>query len=748
VKGSLAGPLALVVSAAVFTSAALLFSLQPMVARMLLPLFGGAPAVWNTCLVFYQAVLLLGYAWSHVVASRLGLRRQVLLHGALLLVALAGSPVRIPREAPGPGDPVLELLFRLTTVVGLPFFALSATGPLLQSWFAASRHRAALDPYFLYAASNTGSLAALIAYPTLVEPHLRLVEQSRLFVAGLLLLTLLSLLAGALVLRFRDPARAGPGEAAGSVPAAARLAWALWSFLPCSLMMGVTLHLTTDIAPIAFLWIVPLALYLVAFVVAFARPPRWVARGAAWLALPLAVAVAYFRFSGIYHPVWLAVTLPLLTLFVVGLACLGLLAEARPGREHLTEYYLWISAGGVLAGVFNSLVAPLVFETVAEYPLVLIVTAGLLVHVLRPGEARLAPAAALVDVLLGAGVGLATAWLVSSWPLSELDLTAVGALVGFPRWRITTVLTYLVPALACLLLALFRRSLAFALGLAAFCFVSARFDESGRLVYRQRSFYGVLSVQDDAEGECRYLVNGSTLHGRQFLDPERRTVPLAFYHRQGPVGDIFDEFSGERRKSEVGVVGLGAGSMAAYGEPGQRMTFYEIDPHVVEVSRGRRLFSYLADSKAQVEVVLGDARLRLAEAPSGRYGLLFVDAFSSDAIPMHLLTREALDLYLDKLSPDGVLAMHVTNRYLDLAPFVGRLAEERGLTARFQSWPSRDGCGRYVTDWVVLARTEGDLGGLLNAKFWTPLQVPAGTPLWTDDFSNLLAALHWGGSTR
>jgi predicted membrane-bound spermidine synthase len=214
------------------------------------------------------------------------------------------------------------------------------------------------------------------------------------------------------------------------------------------------------------------------------------------------------------------------------------------------------------------------------------------------------------------------------------------------------------------------------------------------------------------------------------------------------VGDIFDEFHGETRKAEVAIVGLGSGAIAAYGEPGQRMTFYELDPHVVEVSRDRALFKYLADSKARVEVVLGDARLRLREAPKGLYGLIFLDAFSSDAIPMHLLTREALDLYLDKLAPDGLLAIHVTNRYLDLQPFVGRLARERGLAGRFQSWPSRDGCGRYVTDWVVLARQEAQLGGIAGSRFWSPLDVPSATPLWTDDFSNLLAALHWGGSTR
>jgi SAM-dependent methyltransferase len=356
--------------------------------------------------------------------------------------------------------------------------------------------------------------------------------------------------------------------------------------------------------------------------------------------------------------------------------------------------------------------------------------------------------AVVLDLALAAGVGVATYWLLTSLPLARVDLSALGALFGFPRWRITTVLTYLVPLLLCLGLLALRRSLAFALGLSAFAFVCARLDEPERLVYRERSFFGVLSVKDDLEGECRFLVNGSTLHGREFLDPEWRSVPLAFYHHQGPVGDIFDEFSGERSKPEIAIVGLGAGSMAAYGVPGQHITFYEIDPHVVQVARDRGLFHFISDSNARVDVVTGDARLRLAEAATGRYGLLFVDAFSSDAIPMHLLTREALDLYLDKLAPDGVLAIHVTNRYLDLVPFVGRLAAERELTSRFQSWRSRDGCGRYVTDWIVLARTEADLRGLLNGKFWEPLRVPEGTPLWTDDFSNLLAALHWGGSTH
>jgi len=327
-------------------------------------------------------------------------------------------------------------------------------------------------------------------------------------------------------------------------------------------------------------------------------------------------------------------------------------------------------------------------------------------------------------------------------PLSRIDLTAVGNLVGFPRWRITTAITYAVPFGLCLLCYLVNRTVAFALALAAVAGVCTLDNESERrIVVRDRSFFSVLTVADDPEGDCRHLLSGATPHGRQFLAPDLRSLPLAFYLREGPIGDVFRELGGTRR-GDVAVVGLGAGTIAAYGEPGQRMTFYEIDPAVARIARDPRLFTYLADSKAAVDVVLGDARLRLGEARSGAYRLLIVDAFSSDAIPTHLLTREAIALYLDKVAPGGLVAIHISNRYVDLGGLAARLAADAGLAIRQREWRGGDGCARLSTRWVVLARDERDLGSL--AAGWERVTVPAGTPLWTDDYCDLAALLVLG----
>ena len=730
-----------------FTSAGLLFLVQPMVAKMLLPLFGGAPAVWTSCLLFYQAVLLLGYLYADASNRRLSRKSQVLLHLALLLAALALLPIGLGTEVPQANfNPLAQLLGRLALAVGLPFFALSGTGTLVQAWFSRSRHRAAADPYFLYAASNLGSMTALLAYPSLLEPRVGLIGQSRFWTAGFACLLALAAGCAAALLRSRSAPPPGETVVPGTGPPRERLSWAALSLVPSSLMMGVTLYLTIDIAPVPLLWILPLSLYLLAFSVAFARVPRSVS-ALSFLALPSALFLLYFLFSEIRYPYWVEMLLHLVTLFLVSTAYLGKLASLRPEPSRLTEYYFWISLGGVLGGVFNALAAPFLFRTVAEYPLMLVTAAVLLPWVRERGEnppRRLAGERLLSELALALSVAFLTAWLVAAWPLRSIDLTPLGNLVGFPRWRITTVLTYALPALACAGFLALGRRLAFALGIAAFAAICTYDNELERkTVYRDRSFFSVLAVEDDPQGDCRHLMNGTTPHGRQRLEPESRAEPLAFYHRKGPIGDVFAEFTGPSRKEEVAVVGLGAGTLAAYGEPGQRMTFYEIDPAVARIAVNADLFTYLKDSKATLDIVLGDARLKLEGAAPARFGLLVIDAFSSDAIPVHLLTREALALYLSKLAPDGLLAFHVSNRYLRLTPIVARLAREAGLTIREQFWMGRDGCGPVSTRWLLLAREERHFGKLAESEYWKKVEIPPGTPLWTDDYSNLLATFYW-----
>ena len=521
-----------------------------------------------------------------------------------------------------------------------------------------------------------------------------------------------------------------------------RLEWVGLVFVPTSLMMGGTLYLTTDIAPVPLLWIAPLSLYLLGYIVAFARLPKAVVATAGALAGPAVLVLLFFLLSEMRYPTWAAFALHLATLFLVAVTWLGRLAATRPPRAHLTEFYLWISLGGVLAGIFNALLAPLLFKTAAEYLLVLIAAVCLMQRVRSPSRgARPSSGAVAAEVAAAAALGVLCAWLVSTpWPLTRVDLTALGNLIGFPRWRVTTLLTYAIPMGLCLLCYLLRRTIAFALGLAAVAWICTLDNEAGQhYVKRERSFFSVLAVTDDPEGDCRHLLNGRTPHGRQFLDPARRGTPLAFYLEEGPVGDLFRELRRSGRAGDVAVVGLGTGTIASYGTPGQRMTFYEIDPAVARIAQDPRLFTYVSDSKAAVEIVLGDARLKLADASAGRYDLIAVDAFSSDAIPTHLLTREALALYLDKLAPHGLITIHISNRYVDLTGLTARLAGDAGLAIRVQTWGGGDGCGRFSTRWVVMARSEADLGDLATA--WETVTVPVDAPLWTDEYSNLAALL-------
>jgi hypothetical protein len=728
-------------ASAVLTSASLLFLVQPMLGKQLLPLFGGAAAVWTTCLVFFQAALLLGYLLAHLLSGRPP-RHQALAFVLLLAAGLTLLPIDVSAEhaPPGDGDPTRHLLFVLVLRVGLPFVALAATGTLLQSWWSRAGGRGSGDPYFLYAASNLGSLAALLSYPWLVEPLVGLRAQGRAWTGGYLLLLTLAAAAAWLLVSRAGPTDAAP--AAEPLPWRRRLRWVACSFVPSSLMMGVTLFLTTDVAPVPLLWVVPLGLYLLAFVLAFARLPR-LARELARAAVPAALLLLYFMYSEIVYPTRAAIALHLVVLFLVSLAYLWRLAEDRPSPRRLTEFYLLLSVGGVLGGVFNGLAAPLLFQTSAEYGLVLVAATALLPVLLAPpsaaplwprGERRVA------ELALAIAVGLLAAFMVGAWPLSALDLARPAAWVGFPRWRLTTVLTYAGPVAACALLHAFGRRLAFGLAVASFAAVCA-YDNAraSAAIYRDRSFYSVLAVKDDPRSGCRTLWSGTTPHGRQSLDTARRTEPLQFYHRDTPVGQVFAALKARGRTRQVGIVGLGTGALAAYGAPGESLSFYEIDPAVAAIARNRELFTYLSDSPADLRIVLGDARLRLEEEPAGRFDLLVIDAFSSDAVPVHLLTREALAVFMDALAPHGVLAYHVSNRHLFLAPVVATLSREAGLQAREQLWSGEDGCSSFSTHWVVVARTPAHLGPLATDPAWTEAGVPRGARSWTDDYSSLLA---------
>jgi len=735
------GTLLAVFTAAVFLSAFLLFLVQPMFGKMVLPLLGGSPAVWNTCMLFFQAALLGGYLYAHL-SSRWTVRRQAAVHLALLALAALALPVSVRGAVPpGGGAPIPWLLGLMAMTVGAPFLVLSGTGPILQRWFSRSGHAQAAEPYQLYAASNLGSALALLAYPFLLEPRMRLAGQTGAWTAGYAVLLLLIAACAWLVWKAAptpalplpaggvadaNPVDGENAEARTEVTARDRLIWTGLAFIPSSLLLAVTTYITTDLSPAPLLWVLPLALYLLSFTLVFARRPPI---PHAWMVAvhPSALAIAVLLLAtGYVEKPSASVPLHLVALFVIAMTAHGELARRRPHARHLTEFYLWISVGGVLGGVFNALVAPVVFDNVWEYPIVLA-----LACLARPwpeqglGWRRHAWAA-----VRAAAFVYALIYLSRTEALSDTVFILVGALlinllnVGLgrtPGWLF-----------ACIATALFIRA-------------HATITEPGVLL-AERTFFGRYKVMEyDHTGGYHVLRHGSTLHGAQSLQPERRHEPLTYYLRRGPLGRIFAATEGLEGRRRVAVVGLGTGTTAVYARAGESWTFYEIDPGIERIARDTAYFTYLADAPAPVRVVLGDARLQLARDSAARYDLVLLDAFSSDAIPVHLVTREALDVYLSRLAPGGLIAFHVSNRYLNLEPVVGALARDRGLVARVGQGPRDRRSSLYESNstWIVLGRRTGDLGALMTERDWWNPRLREGMETWTDDYSSLLTVFDW-----
>jgi hypothetical protein len=820
--------MALLFAVTLFLSALLLFWVQPLVGKMVLPILGGTPAVWNTCLLFFQSALLAGYAYALALTRWLSPRVQVFVHVALLLAAALSLPVAVAGPPSGvvPTDsPVAWLLKTLLLSAGLPFFALSASAPLLQKWFSQTRAASASDPYFLYAASNAGSLLALLGFPLLLEPNLALGRQGRAWALLYFALVALVLACAAAALRggatredeqdasdavgagqgkdevgrMKDEGEAGmtslhpsafilppstrpapTGQVAEDVSSETltlrqRLRWALLAFVPSSLVLGATTYITTDVAAVPLLWVVPLSLYLLSFVLVFARR-RLIPRSLPTRLLPVAaVLLALVYLSGATQPAWFLILFHLLFLFSAAMVCHGRLADERPPARHLAEFYLWLAAGGALGGLFNALVAPLLFNTLAEYPLVI-----LLASYLRPafrrtrgqlfglrlgagkhgGGAHEVESDALkneggalengageaderpnrLDLLLPLGVGVLAAALALVAPHVGADtdehvvVERVALSLGVPLFLLNH---FFAP-----------RPLRFALGLGAVMLASLLFAGSrDQTLLAERNFFGTLRVAAEDSGELHWLRHGSTLHGRQYTDAARRCRPLSYYHREGPLGSLFDAFDAKPGGARaVAVVGLGAGTTAAYSRAGQAWTFYEIDPAVVAVARDPRLFTYLSEcAAAPVSVALGDARLRLRDAPDSIYGLVILDAFSSDAVPAHLMTREALALYLSKLAPGGLIAFHTSNRALELERVVVGIARDAGLVSRvFADREYKPDIGKDPSTWVVVARSPADLGALNADLRWQPLDEREHRPeVWRDDFSNVVGVFKW-----
>ncbi len=721
-------------------SSSLLFFVQPMVGKMILPLLGGTPAVWNTCMVFFQACLLAGYAYAHGSGAWLGARKQAWLHLTLLAIPLFVLPIRFGMDVspPASGNPVLWLLVQLTFCAGLPFFVVSASAPLLQKWFAQTGHPSAKDPYFLYAASNVGSLGALLGYPLLVEPNMALGAQTTAWSVGYGLLVMAFICCSIALWRSKSSI-ASPDAALESSPRVSigwprRMHWIILAAVPSSLMLGVTTHVTTNVAAVPLLWVVPLAIYLLTFILVFAaRPP--ISHRLMVQSFPFVVVVLGLLFFAPPQELgWYVIPIHLGAFFVAAMVCHGELARCRPGTQHLTEYYLWMSFGGVLGGLFNAIVAPLTFNSIAEYPLAIVAACMLMPRSKAPQVSGLRTQVSLLDFAMPLGVGLIALAIVTGLKMSAVPLTWLSLMAVF-----------FIPAF--LSFQFKETPIRFGLAIGVVLLVTAFYAESGSgdVLAVERNFFGVKKVMFSPDGRTRLLAHGTTNHGSQAVDAAMRDEPLAYFHRRGPLGDVFKTFADEGSPRPVGIIGLGVGSIAAYAAPNQQFTYYEIDPAVEVMARNESFFTFLSKCRGTVDVVLGDGRLTIARAPDKHFGLIILDAFSSDAIPTHLLSLEAMNVYLSKLADDGLLAFHISNGFLNLEPVVARLAEQAGLAciSRSDRGLKRDELaeGQLAAHYVVMSRQPERLASLQSMPRWHRVEVPHNVPVWTDQYCDILGVL-------
>jgi SAM-dependent methyltransferase len=733
----------------VFASAALVFLVEPMVAKLVLPRLGGSPSVWNTSLAFFQVALLAGYGYAHLLQRLRSLRVQALAHGLVMLAAAVALPLRI-NELVGPpssNHPTIWLLGVLAVSIGAPFAVLSATAPLVQAWHArAFGEGEGKEPYALYAASNLGSLLALLAYPLIVEPGLTLQAQrygwsgGYLAFAGLMAFLAFAVIRAGGVGDVAAPVRQAP---AGASPIGwrERLTWVALAAIPSSLMLGVTTYITTDIASAPFLWVVPLALYLLTFIIAFQAKPA--IRSDLTLVLQaaaVAACAAVLPFGA--SSLTLLMPIHLTAFFLTALMCHQALVARRPDPAHLTEFYFWMSLGGVVGGSFNAFLAPVIFDNVWEYPLILVASC-----LVRPwGEGKAAPFA-WVMLTLGVAGGIATPVINT---LVVPHILAKPLVAGF-----TQVDAYEMAVRVCLAAAVISaflvrgRALMFFAVIAVLSFGANAAADRTSVTQSWRSFFGVLRqslTQVPAiGGPVRMLSHGTTLHGGQALDPRWRCNPLVYYATVTPIGQVFLAQQREKPAMRIGAVGLGTGSVSAYVRPGDRLTFFEIDPLVIRISSDPAHFSYTTRcAKGPVNYVLGDARLTLAREPADIYDVLLIDAFSSDAVPTHLLTVQAVRGYLTHIKPDGVLILHLSNRNLDLNGPAQAVAKAAGGVALIQHYRPKPGVGLEgwpsPEDAVIVARSPAGLARFAHDARWKATQPDKVRP-WTDDYTNLFGAL-------
>ena len=728
-----------VYTAAIFTSALLLFSVQPLFTKMVLPRLGGSPAVWSVAMVFFQSLLLGGYAYAHYLMQIGNRMIPVAIHLVLLAVALLTLPLSI---AGGWGTPPTSgyafwLLGLFAVSIGLPFFALAANNPLLQAWFVRTGHPDGPDPYFLYASSNIGSFLALLSYPVLLEPMFTLRTQNLIWTGGYGLLILL--IAGCGVLLLRSPANlvleTGADNSDAPAPTwALRARWIFLAAVPSGLLIAVTAHISTDVAAAPLLWVLPLSLYLLTWVLVFQSRPLLPHKWMLWLQ-PLAISgVIILLAVGGEQNLLLTLGGHQLCFFVIAMACHGELARTRPAAKYLTGFYVALSFGGMVGGLFAGLIAPFTFSWIAEYPILLAFAA-----LCRPPANERLPRwsrwywpflAALAVALIAPSYssGKAFTWIDGHrvWVIGAVGVLSALLALGLNanRWKI------------------------FATVVVALVLVRAYPSDDGR-VETVRSFFGVHKIVVTPGGQYHVLMHGTTIHGAEKFQNDDgspiagRPEPISYYYKDGGIGQAIAAVR-ERKGGpiRVAVIGLGAGTLTCASEPGENWTFFEIDQSMVDTARDPKYFSFINSCAPDLKPVIGDARLTFAREADGAYDLIIVDAYSSDAIPIHLATEEAMEIYKEKLAPQGAVAMHVSNRHLELSSVIVGIADANDL----KSWVYSEDSGRdneyiFSTSVVVSAREEADVGTLATSDKWALTEPNDNQRVWTDDYSNVLGAV-------
>jgi hypothetical protein len=728
-------------TAAIFVSALLLFSVQPLFTKMVLPRLGGSPAVWSVAMVFFQSLLLGGYAYAHYLMQIRNRWIPAAIHLVLLVIALLSLPLSI---AGGWGEPPTSgyafwLLGLFAVSIGLPFFALAANNPLLQAWFVRTGHPNGPDPYFLYASSNIGSFLALLSYPVLLEPMFTLRTQNLIWTGtfGLLIV----LIAACAVLLLRSPVTADADRRSEDTDAPAppwplRARWIFLAAVPSGLLIAVTAHISTDVAAAPLLWVLPLSLYLLTWVLVFQSRPllphKWML-----MAQPLAIT-GVIVLLGVGGEQSLLLTLGghLACFFIIAMACHGELARTRPAAKYLTGFYVALSFGGMVGGLFAGLIAPYTFSWIAEYPILVALAA-----LCRPADSAerfsrwsrwywpLLGVLAVVLIAPSFGMDKAFGWLTDHrlYVIKTLAVVALvlAILLKIDRWKLAAIVT-----LALVLIRVYP-------------------SDDGR-VETVRSFFGVHKIVVTPHGQYHVLMHGTTIHGAEkFLNDDGTPVtgrpePITYYHKDGGIGQAIAAVR-ERKGAplRVAVIGLGSGTLTCASEPGETWKFFEIDQSMVDTARDPKYFTYIQNCEPDLKPVIGDARLTFAREPNGIYDLIIVDAYSSDAIPIHLATEEAMAIYKDKLAPQGAVVMHVSNRHLELSSVVVGIADANEL----KSWVYSEDSGRdneyiFATSVVVCAREEADVGKLASSDVWAETEADEKQRVWTDDYSNVLGAVY------